>query len=102
MSNPKFWIDFDNGDICRADGSAIAWLLAEHCEHEPEELVEFDQIIKGHEALVAERDQLRSALSDLLTWSECPSEHHGQDEYRKVLASCRAALNPAASTPTSC
>lgn len=102
MSNPKFWIDFDNGDICRSDGASIAWICADHCEHEPEELVELDQILKGHEALVAERDQLRSALSDLLTWSECPSEHHGQDEYRKVLEACRAALNPTKTETSPC
>lgn len=102
MSNPKFWIDFDNGDICRADGSAIASLLAEHCEHEPEELVEFDQILKGHEALVAERGRLRSSLADLLTWSEFPSDHQGQDEYRKVLEACRAALNPTQTETNPC
>lgn len=93
MSNPKFWVDFNNGDICRSDGTAIAWLFAEHCEHKPEELVELDQILKGHDALAAERDQLRSSLADLLTWSECPSDSPGQDEYRRVLDSCRAALS---------
>lgn len=48
MERARFWIDFDNGDICREDGVAIASLLAPHCEHTPEELQELAEILDAH------------------------------------------------------
>ena len=48
MERARFWIDFDNGDICREDGVAIASLLAPHCEHTPEELQELAAILDAH------------------------------------------------------
>lgn len=64
-TNPKYWVDFDNGDLCRRDGSAFAWLHADHCEHEPEELEEIHRFLSAGEEMEATIKTLHAALVDI-------------------------------------
>lgn len=65
MERAKFWIDFDNGDLCRADGTAIACMKAAHCDPTPENLEELDKILKDAPRLQEQVKLLREALEKL-------------------------------------
>ena len=65
MAEPKFWIDFDNGDLYRDDGVAVAFLCADHCDPNPETLADLDEILKTHQSLIEERDLLKGQIKNL-------------------------------------
>lgn len=74
----QYFIDFDNGDLFLKDEErciAFATLIADHCDHEPEDLEELDRIFKLHsnypncipigESRVVELEEAESQVSSL-------------------------------------
>lgn len=83
----KFWIDFDNGDLCKADGTAIADFKAQHCDHEPRDLLELDAVLKGEPVQL-----LRKALEQTVAALQSANATYSEDNFGQAIKDGLEAL----------